>query len=129
MSDRRQAALWMAAELDFPVFPIFEMQNGACSCGKASCEHAGKHPRTRHGLKDATTDPDQIREWWSEWPDANVAVRTGDDLVVLDIDGKEGEKSIHGLVQKHGKLANRYAIELQLRVTYLEEAGHWPEEA
>lgn len=38
------------------------------------------------GFKDATTNPDLIKEWWSKWPDALVSVRTGIKFVVLDID-------------------------------------------
>ena len=38
------------------------------------------------GFNDATTDPDQIREWWSRWPNALVSVRTGIKFVVLDVD-------------------------------------------
>jgi len=31
-----------------------------------------------HGFKDATDDEDVIRRWWSEVPDANIGVATGD---------------------------------------------------
>lgn len=65
-----QAALWYA-ELGYPVFP--------CAPGR-------KQPLTEHGLLDATTDQEQIERWWSESPDANIAIRT-DGLVVIDIDG------------------------------------------
>jgi len=41
-----------------------------------------------NGLNDAATNPNTIRRWWAEWPDANVGIRTGEvsDLVVVDID-------------------------------------------
>ncbi len=45
----------------------------------------GKTPLTAHGLEDATTDPLTIETWWSRWPDANIAIRTG-DVVVVDED-------------------------------------------
>jgi hypothetical protein len=45
----------------------------------------GKTPLTAHGLDDATTDEATIETWWSRWPDANVAIRTG-DVVVVDED-------------------------------------------
>jgi Bifunctional DNA primase/polymerase, N-terminal len=45
-----------------------------------------KRPLTLHGFKDATTDPDLIREWWSRWPDALTGVPTGIKFVVIDID-------------------------------------------
>lgn len=52
----------------------------------------GKTPITAHGLKDATTDPDQIRAWWKKHPKANIGIATGaSGLVVLDGDVKNGE--------------------------------------
>ena len=41
------------------------------------CENIGKHPMTKNGVKDATTDLDQIRKWWQRWPNANIGVATG----------------------------------------------------
>jgi hypothetical protein len=51
-----------------------------------------KTPLTEHGFKDATKDPEAIRRWWTEWPEANVGVATGrvSGIVVLDIDRKHG---------------------------------------
>lgn len=47
----------------------------------------GKLPLARHGVKDASTDANQIRRWWSRWPNANVAVACGrPGPQVLDID-------------------------------------------
>jgi hypothetical protein len=37
----------------------------------------GKHPPTRRGHKEATTDPARILQWWSRWPDANIGILTG----------------------------------------------------
>jgi putative DNA primase/helicase len=45
-----------------------------------------KLPATAHGCKDATLDADQIRKWWSMWPDANIGLATGYGFWVLDID-------------------------------------------
>lgn len=39
-----------------------------------------------HGHLDATTDQATIRQWWSERPNANIAMACG-ELVVLDLDG------------------------------------------
>ena len=47
-----------------------------------------KEPITSHGFKDATTDTSVIAEWWRKTPDANVAIATGDGLVVVDVDDK-----------------------------------------
>jgi hypothetical protein len=66
------AALWYA-DLGYDVFP---------------CIRGGKKPITLHGLKDASFKPERVEEWWTEHPDANVAIRT-DGLLVVDIDGTD----------------------------------------
>ena len=50
----------------------------------------GKTPLTNHGFKDASTDPEQIRAWWTRWPDANIGITTGkaSGFWVLDLDGE-----------------------------------------
>ncbi len=63
MSDLLEAALAYAAE-GWPVLPLHTPRGQQCSCGRADCGSVGKHPRTRNGLTDASTDPDTIREWW-----------------------------------------------------------------
>lgn len=46
-----------------------------------------KQPATAHGVKDATTDPDTIRTWLEQIPDANIGVACGaPGPHVLDID-------------------------------------------
>jgi putative DNA primase/helicase len=74
------------------VFPSHSVDDGRCSCGRADCEHPGKHPRTAHGVKDATTDKAVIRAWWTAHPEANVSVATGpvSGLVVIDVDPRHG---------------------------------------
>jgi hypothetical protein len=46
------------------------------------------------GFKDATTDLDRIRAWWSETPTANIGVPTGHGFDVIDVDPPEGPLSI-----------------------------------
>ena len=90
------AALAYAAR-GWQVFPCHTPWEGGCSCFKhTTCPDIGKHPRwsddTQHGLQDATTDEATIRRWWTQWPSANVAIRTGaiSGLVVLDRDDYKG---------------------------------------
>lgn len=49
-----------------------------------------KAPLTRHGFKDATTDPARIRRWWAETPAANIGLPTGVAFDVIDIDPPRG---------------------------------------
>ncbi len=77
----------------FHVFPVYEPMDTGCSCGKAGCR--GKHPRTINGVKDATTDVNQIKEWWTKWPNASIGMATGSlsGVSVVDLDGPEGMAS------------------------------------
>jgi Bifunctional DNA primase/polymerase, N-terminal len=63
------------------------LAHGACSCGNATCgRDTAKHPRTEHGVLDATTDTTIIGASWMRLPDANIAGRTAELFDVLDID-------------------------------------------
>ncbi len=52
------------------------------------CVPNSKKPLTPHGLKDASTETEQIERWWTENPSANIAIRT-DGLLVVDVDGDD----------------------------------------
>jgi hypothetical protein len=62
-----------------PVFPCREQEPGR------------KRPYTPHGFRDASCDPEVIRRWWRQWPNALIGMPTGaaSGLVVLDIDIKD----------------------------------------
>jgi hypothetical protein len=96
------AALAYAAA-DWPVLPLHTPVRGGCSCRTAGCARVGKHPRTRHGLSEATTRREQLAAWWQRWPDANVGIRTG-RLVVLDVDGPDGDLALAELEAAHAPL-------------------------
>lgn len=104
--DKRGEALLEAAleysRLGIPVFPLHSINGrGHCTCGKKACSQAGKHPRTRHGLKDATTDKDTIREWWGRWgAKANIGGVMGGPFVVIDIDPKNGGDASLNLLEQ-----------------------------
>lgn len=89
------------------VLPINWIDNGRCSCGTSSCSRPGKHPITRHGVKDATTNKKLIKKWWTDYPKANIGIATGkiSGIIVLDIDPRNGgTESIKDLISKYGKL-------------------------
>ena len=61
-------------------------------------EERGKRPITKNGCKAATTNKEQIAEWWSCYPNSNIGIATGrpsGGLVVIDLDEDE-EKDKHG---------------------------------
>lgn len=68
-------------------------------------------PKGKHGKSDATTDEDQIRQWWEENPRYNIGIATGyksHGLVVIDVDvnpakNKQGAKSLAEWVAEHGE--------------------------
>jgi Bifunctional DNA primase/polymerase, N-terminal len=76
-------------------------QRVGCSCGDPGCGPAGKHPRTRNGLYDATTNPARLARWWQRWPQANIGLVTGELADVLDIDGPTGQAALRRWATHH----------------------------
>jgi len=106
------------AERDYAVFP---------------CAPRGKIPLTSHGCLDATTDEAQIRRWWSQWPEANVAVATGEvsrgGLLVVDLDGRQGMRAWVELARRHGRLPLTLIAETGGGGAHLVFAGKGPNSA
>lgn len=68
--DLLRAALEYAAH-GWPIFPT----------------RKDKAPYTQNGVLDASTNPDQIREWWSKTPRAGIGLDVGGaGMMVLDLD-------------------------------------------
>jgi putative DNA primase/helicase len=71
------------------VVPMHTVKDGRCTCPKGkACKRPGKHPMTKHGVNDATTDRDQIKAW----SNANIGIAPGrkSGILVLDIDPRNG---------------------------------------
>jgi hypothetical protein len=100
------------ARNDRPIGPAWNpTENGGCACPRGlDCPDPAKHPigfLVPQGLRDATTDPDQIREWWEQYPEANIGMPTGalSGVVVLDVNLEIGGfESLLALVRRHGAL-------------------------
>lgn len=58
------------AEMGYRIFP---------------CQKGKKTPATTHGCLNATSDLEQIEQWWTMWPEANIGYST-DWLLVVDVD-------------------------------------------
>lgn len=94
------------AQLGWYVFPLHTPRpDGTCSCMRPSCQNQGKHPRTQHGLNDATTDTSRVAAWWGMWPDANIGVACGaSGIVAVDVDPRHGgDESLRDLEHRYGK--------------------------
>lgn len=91
MTPLLDAALDYAARgwLVFPLHGITD--SNRCTCGSKACSNPGKHPRTLDGFKSATVHPDRITRWWTDYPDSNIGIATGNGsgLVVIDADSEE----------------------------------------
>lgn len=91
------------------MLPLHTAADGRCSCGNSECFSRGKHPRTPHGVKDATSDVDAVGKLWEKYPDANIGIATGQvsGLMVVDIDPRSGgPETRDGLVELLGPLPN-----------------------
>lgn len=115
-----RSSLLRASALDYAadgwhVLPLHSLDSvGLCSCRDADCGSPAKHPRTKTGLTEASTDPVVIEAWWSRWPEANVGVRTGaiSGIVVLDIDSYAGgDDGLAELVAEYGELVDTMEAE------------------
>jgi hypothetical protein len=85
-SDLGESALALAA--GHPVLPL---------------EPCGKRPLAGLGLRSATQDRETVASWWRRWPTANVGLRC-DGLLVFDVDGENGERSLVRLEERFGPL-------------------------
>jgi len=90
------------AQRGWPVFP--------CTPAKRNGE-GGKSPRIKDWQRLATTDREQIIDWWSDMPTSNVGVACGPNsgLLIIDIDFKpdreiDGWASLAALEVVHGPL-------------------------
>jgi hypothetical protein len=94
------------SRLGFKVLPVHSVVDGLCTCGDTGCSSPGKHPLTRHGCRDATTDETIINEWAEQAPTANVGIATGGSsgTWVLDLDGEEGLATLAQFEGEHGPL-------------------------
>jgi len=71
--------------------------------GWATFPVAGKVPLTAHGFADATSDPDVLARLFAEPRATGIAIACGvSRLIVIDLDGSEGQHSWADLCARHG---------------------------
>lgn len=93
------------------------------------CLPGGKQPLTRHGFHDATTATHQVAAWWRRWPEANIALATGESVDVLDIDERPSGSGFAALAAaRRGGLLNGWVAAVRTPHTglhlYYPAQGH-----
>lgn len=97
--------LYAFTDRGWKVFPCHSIRDGACSCGTATCQNKGKHPRIFNGVKGASVSREQVAAWLDRWPDANWGLATGtpSGVWVLDLDkgdSKDGAAAIKAWMEE-----------------------------
>ncbi len=107
----RAAAALAYARQGWKVLPLHSAPAGRCSCGQTDCGSPGKHPRTPHGGKDASSDEPTLRAWWKEWPESNLGIVPDPGVAVLDVDPRNGgADSLAELERVRGQLPATAAV-------------------
>jgi P4 family phage/plasmid primase-like protien len=69
------------------------------------CVPNGKKPITMHGFKDAARSHFRAGQWWTQTPEANIGIATGEasgQIAVIDVDIKNGAKGRESLATLKG---------------------------
>lgn len=87
--------------------------NGKRHALKILPANADKRPLVSSGkdFANATDDPLRIEEWWSQYPNANIAITTGkhNGIIVIDVDSyNDGDDTFAELEKKYGKLPDTW---------------------
>jgi hypothetical protein len=82
-----------------------------CACGNTECKSPAKHPIGKlapWGQNSASTDSSVITKWWTQYPQANIAVYLEpSELCAVDIDPRNcGLQTIEDIEAKHGPLVS-----------------------
>ena len=83
------------------------------------CWPGDKRPLVRGGFLSATNLENEVRAWWTKWPDANVGIATGaSGLTVLDCDhGLADEAAVRSFTRAHN-LPETYTVRTGRRPEY-----------
>lgn len=109
--DPVQAASYFVQTLGFTAFPVWGSEAGKCLCGdphdgtkKHGPDNIGKHPRTAHGFKDATSDVSMIRTFLGNPGTPNYGLNPPPGVLAIDVDGVGGISQWTELERLYGQL-------------------------
>jgi putative DNA primase/helicase len=101
------------AELGLPILPLHgTKKDGRCTCGEPACDQPGRHPRTRNGLRDATSDPQLVWRMWTKWPKAKIGIALGgaSKLLALVTDSKDARRRLGKIITAHGAVPTTVTV-------------------
>jgi Bifunctional DNA primase/polymerase, N-terminal len=110
----------LCASVGLRVTPLHgRKMSGTCTCGNADCDKPGMHPRTEDGVRDATTDSEQVKTFWTKWPNAKVGIVTGRDagIIAIRVSGDTGGTGLKELQDRHTRLPKTVTIRTSKRRT------------
>lgn len=99
MSALMEAALFYASK-GWTLIPLcWPDELGLCGCGRGhSPGDAGKAPLVREWQKIQRTPENQIREWWTRWPQANIGLLLSPSgLLAVDADSEAAVQELESL--------------------------------
>ncbi len=122
---RRLSTALRYASGGLAVIPLHGTKDGTCTCQCDNCCIPGRHPRTKHGVRDATTDPRLIRQMWKKWPNAKIGIALGGagKLLAIVTDGAAGQQKLREIIVTNGDLPRTVTIRDRDRETRLFRFG------
>lgn len=82
-------------QLGYPIFPVCSSAIGQHRHGASPCANVGKRPLVAwEPFQTRLPTINEVRAWWTRWPNANIGMPTGAlaGVVVLDADSSEAKK-------------------------------------
>ena len=94
MTQLEKSAVFYVEKIGWSIFPVMPLEKRPLGT---------LVPR---GVKDATDNIEIIRSWWVSNPMANIGLPCGsiNNILVIDIDGPNGEEALNSLEKTHGEL-------------------------
>src|SRR5580658_4420217 len=85
----------------------------------------GKRPIYKGGVHKATNNLKRLKHYFRKNPDANYGIATGkvSNLLVLDVDGAKGKRSLRKLTKTHSKLPKTVKVKTGKGVHYYFRPG------
>jgi len=94
------------------IIPCHGIKNEVCQCKDgAECSAPGKKPHIMAYPKLASDNPEQIKKWFNHFRSCNYGLLTGDGLLVVDVDPRNGgDESYENLRLKYGAFPNTWTV-------------------